>query len=330
MITTRTPHRLSLLGGSTDIGEACFLHGGLVLGSAIDLFAHLTVYNLLPYHPHKTRLVYNKIECVRAHSEIEHRAIKACFDLVGIEDGLEVVYHSDIPARSGTGSSSSFIVGLLNALYAHKGCFVSPDELAQRAIHIEQEVLRENVGFQDSIWAALPGGLGTIRFHPGGDYVYSPLALSHDHEKELEDYLLLAYTNIPRTSSEVAATYYPKLKDSLDRHFAMIRLAEDGIQAVRRADYQKLANLIDQSWRLKASLSPEVCPAAVSSLYMKARLAGALGGKLCGAGGGGSLMVVVAPERREEVSRALREAGAIPIPFRFCRSGTHIAFADRS
>jgi D-glycero-alpha-D-manno-heptose-7-phosphate kinase len=294
------------------------------------LFAHVSVYNLLPYHHHKTRLVYSDIELVKDHSEISHRAIKACFDLVGVDDGLEVVYHSDIPARSGTGSSSSFLVGLLHALSAHRGQYLSPDELAQRAIHIEQDVLRENVGYQDSIWAALPGGLGTIRFYPGGDYVYSPLALTPDHEKDLEQHLLLAYTTIQRTSSEVAASYYGKLKDTLGRHFAMIRLAEDGCTAIRRADYERLGHLIDQSWRLKSGLSPEVCSPAIAELYMRARLAGSWGGKLMGAGAGGCLALVVPPEKRADVVAALREGGALPIAFHFCRSGSHIAFADRS
>lgn len=330
MITTRTPLRVSILGGGTDCGEACAEHGGLVVGGAINQHAHLTVKHLPPFHAYRSKIAYSQIECVGDHGSIQHGAVRACLEHCGITEGVEIHHMSDAPARSGTGSSSTFVVGLLNALYALKGEFRPPEDLAREAIYIEQTVLKENVGMQDQIWAATHSGPAFIRFHPGGSYTFSPLGLSPDHIADLENHLLLYFTNIARNSTEVAGTYYGKLKDDLGRHFAMMHLAEEGISAIRRADYEKLGKLVDSSWRMKAALSPAVCPEAVSVLYGKARIAGAVGGKLTGAGGGGSCLLIAEPKFHQDIHEVMAEAGCVRIPFKFSPVGSHVIFADRS
>jgi D-glycero-alpha-D-manno-heptose-7-phosphate kinase len=329
VLITRTPHRISILGGGTDIPPVVQEHGGLVLGGAIDKYAHITAKSLPPFHEYKSRVVYSKTELVDDHGDIQHGAVRACLEAVDVKEGVEIVHQADIPARSGTGSSSTFVVGLLHALYALKGKSRTPEELAREAIRIEREVLQENVGFQDQVWAAQHGGPASIRFFPDGTYIFSPLPLSADHLLDLERHLLLFFTNISRSSTEIAASYYGKLSDSLDRHYSLLRATEEGIDAVQRAQYERLGKLVDTTWRMKSALSTQVCPERVSDLYMRARLCGAFGGKLTGAGGGGCLLLIAPPERHQEIITEMTQQKAVWIPFRFCQMGSHIIFADR-
>lgn len=331
MIVTRTPHRLSICGGGTDIPPLCHEYGGLVVGGAITQYAYITVRRLPPFHEYKSRIIYTNIELVKDHGDIQHGAVKACLEHVGQNDGVEIFHQADIPARSGTGSSSTFVVGLLNALHSLRGNFLGPEALATEAIRIEQDILRENVGFQDQVWAAShTGGPAAIHFHPDRTRTVIPLGLSEDHVRDLEKHLLLFYTNLPRTSSDVAATYYEKLKDSVDRHFAMVRLAEECVTCIRKADYEGLGVRVDRAWRLKASLSPQVCPPRVSDLYMRGRLAGAWGGKLMGAGGGGCIFLVAPVGSSAAIIEEMRGLGCVHIPFRFARMGSHVMVAEHS
>lgn len=329
MLVTRTPLRLSLCGGGTDLPSVYRKWGGLVVGGAVSLSSYLTVRPLPPFHPFKSRIVYSEIELVTDHRDIKHGAVAACLAHTGTEDGVEVFHQSDIPSRSGTGSSSTFVVGLLNALYAKKGMQKPPEIIAEEAIHIEQVVLRENVGCQDQIFAAMNSSPAEIRFHRDGTFTFCPLVLSPAHLQDLESHLLMFFTGISRDSTQVASSYYGKLEETPDRHFAMVRLAEVCSRAIREGDYERMGAAIEESWRLKAGLSKEVTNSRLSQLLVKARLMGAWGGKVMGAGGGGCIVVVAPPVKREEVIRTLVQDGCVHLPFSFSEMGSHVVYQRR-
>ncbi len=332
MIITRTPCRVSLLGGGTDYPSWCEHYGGLVLGGAVNKYAYHHVRHLPPFHGHKTRVVYSKLEAVKDNSQIEHRAVKAVLEHLGMGGpegpGLEIFHASDLPGRSGTGSSSAFVVGLLNALSSLSGKRLLPHELAEAAIDVEQIALGETVGCQDQVFAA-HGGLNTLRFHRGGSVTVIPLPLSAQKIRELEEHLLLFFTGETRTSSEVARSYAPALLERGKEQWAMMNLAERGVRAVEDGDYERLGGLIDQSWRIKCGLSSAVNTERASLLYQVARVCGAWGGKLTGAGGGGCMLLVVRPEKRKNVLEAMTKNGAVHVPFRFEFDGSVVVFADR-
>jgi D-glycero-alpha-D-manno-heptose-7-phosphate kinase len=329
VIITKTPVRVSLLGGGTDFPAWSRKHGGLVVGGSISRFSYIMARFLPPFHEYKTRLVYREIETVNDLSEVNHRALKAVIGYMGMGDtGLEVVHVSDLPGRSGTGSSSTFVVAALHALSALKGKLFIPDELATEAIRIEQERLGETVGCQDQTWAAF-GGVNTIQFRQDGEISVLPLVIDADHVKELEDHLLLFFTKISRTSSDVASTYAPTIDQKEREQFAMLRLAEQGVDVIYRKDWERLGLLVDQSWRIKAGLSEAVTNHQVNTLYAAARLAGAWGGKLTGAGGGGCLLLVAPPEKHPGIIKSLTSQGAVHVPFRFSFGGSQIIFSDK-
>lgn len=328
MIITRTPLRASFLGGGSDHRLSIEKFGGLVVGSAVDKYSFLSVRRLLPFHGYKSRLVYSQIETVKTNSDIEHGAIRECVRFMGMhEEGLEVFHACDLPGRSGTGSSSTFVVGLLHALAGLKHRLMMPQELARGAIEIEQERLGECVGSQDQYFSAF-GGLQILRFRKDGDVTVTPFAISSEHVREFEDHLLLFFTGIQRTSSEVASSYVPSLPNREREQREMIHLAEEGIGAIYGKKWETLGKLMDRSWRIKASLSSKVCNNDISRMYASARVGGAFGGKITGAGSGGCLLVVAPPDRRRRVIDLLEKEGCLHIPFRFDFGGSRIIYAD--
>ncbi len=332
MIITRTPVRLSFLGGGTDYPAWFHKHGGMVVGAAIDKHSYITARVLKPFHPYKTRVVYSTIETVSDHRDIQHKSLNAALRYVGLggddAPGLEIFHAADLPGRSGTGSSSTFVVGLVNALASLSGRWMSPPELTAAAIEIEQQMLGETVGCQDQAWAA-HGGLNVIKFKPSGDISVYPLPLGRPQITALQAHLMLFFTGISRTSSDVAGTYAPSLGTREREQLAMMALAESGANAVLRGDHEELGRLIDRSWRIKAGLAEGVCPDSVDRQYAAALEAGAWGGKLTGAGGGGCMLLVAPPERHPEIVRALGRTGAMHIPFSIDWDGSRIIFSNR-
>jgi D-glycero-alpha-D-manno-heptose-7-phosphate kinase len=320
MIIVRTCHRLSFLGGGSDFPGNFKVAPGLVVGSGINKYSYISVR----FHPFHTRVVYQEIEKVEKNTEINHRAVKAVLKHVGWEDGphLEIFHQSDLPACSGTGSSSAFTVGLLNALSALQGRRLSPKELAQQAIHIEQDILEETVGCQDQVFAAY-GGLRQIHFSSEGIDCL-PLLLTKQGVENLKNHLLLFFTGKQRVSSDVASGYKDKLQYS---HNRMVQLAEQSIGAIEQQDFEQLGYLMDQSWLLKSSL-PGVTNSYFDDVYMRARLNGAWGGKLTGSGGGGMFLLVVPPAKQEVVSKELINFGLTPIPFSFSFSGSQVIYHE--
>lgn len=332
MIITRTPLRLSLLGGSTDFPIWFREHGGLVIGGAINRYVYITARALPHYHDFKTRVVYSQTELVKNNKEVEHKVVRAALEMLQLADdyspGLEITTIADMPSRSGTGSSSSFAVGLLHALAALKGKFLSAESLATAAIHLEQEKLGECVGCQDQTFAA-HGGFQAIRFHKDGTRGVYPITIPTEQLRDLESRLMLVFTGISRTSSEIANTYVPTLADKIKEQLAMVKLAEDGLEAVHKGDWEKLGRLLDNSWQIKRSLGSGITNSEIDRLYATARVYGALGGKITGAGGGGCMLLLLKdPSCRIELEQVLKDC--VHIDFKFEHDGSRVIFSDRN
>lgn len=326
MIMSRTPFRVSFFGGGTDYPGWYLKHGGQVLSTAIDKYCYITVRYLPPFFEHRIRAVYSKIEMCQNYEEIKHPAIRETLRFLKFERNLEIHHDGDLPARSGMGSSSSFTVGLLHALYALRGRMPSKEQLARESIHIEQDLIKETVGSQDQCAAAY-GGFNHILFHKDGEIEVRPLTLSRPRLEELSDHLMLFYTGIMRTASDVADTYVENLgaKEALLR--TMHDMVDEGIKLMQsNRCICGFGELLHEAWKAKRSLSPNISSSEVDDFYARARENGAIGGKLIGAGGGGFLMLFVPPSARERVRDELSEL--LHVPFEFSRNGSQIIFYE--
>jgi len=326
MIISRTPFRVSFFGGGTDYPAWYRQHGGAVLAAAIDKYCYLTCRFLPPFFEHRIRVVYSHIEMVQSADEIKHPAVRAVLKLLNVERGVEVHHDGDLPARSGMGSSSSFTVGLLHALHALYGRMVSKHQLAMEGIQIEQEILKENVGSQDQVMAAY-GGLNHVRFLPSGDITVRPVTISGSRMAELESHLMLFYTGIKRTASDVAATFISGMDERRRQLRIMSDLVEEGISLLSSAgDIGQFGQLLHEGWQAKRGLSNMVSNGDVDQMYEVARQAGATGGKLLGAGGGGFLLLFAAPDLHDEIRQKLSRL--IHVPFKFEHAGSQIIHFD--
>ena len=323
MILSRTPFRVSLFGGGTDYPDWIAQHGGAVLGLAINKYCYLSVRSLPPFFEHKHRVVYSLIELVREIEEIQHPAVRAVFSEIGIEDGLEVHHDADLPARSGLGSSSAFTVGLLHALYALRGRMASKAHLAEEAIRIEQQVIRESVGCQDQVWAAY-GGLNRIDFPREGGFSVQPVVIGRERASEFVNSLLLVFSGLSRFASDVAEEKINNISRNERQLFAIQRMVDDAATMLldEREPVYRLGELLNESWMLKRTLASQVSNDRVDDIYKAAIAAGATGGKLLGAGGGGFLLFIIRPEARIAVRDALR--GLIQVAVDIDREGSRI------
>lgn len=326
MIISRTPYRISFFGGGTDYPGWYREHGGAVLAATINKYCYLTCRYLPPFFEHRTRLVYGKVELCRHNSQISHPAVREVLNYLGIDRGLEIHHDGDLPARSGMGSSSAFTVGLLHALHALKGRICSKRQLALESIQVEQELLNETVGSQDQILAAF-GGLRHVVFHRDNEISVHPLPLCRTRLAELNAHLMLFYTGIVRTASQVASSY---VADIGAKHRQLKRLRELVDESLSildsRQPLDRFGLLLHEGWQAKRSLSPIVSSAQIDGLYEGARSAGALGGKLTGAGGGGFLLLFVPPDRQAAVRERLN--ALIHVPFQFESGGSQIIFHE--
>ena len=326
MIIARTPFRISFFGGGTDYPQWYRQHGGAVLATTIDKYCYLTVRYLPPFFEHRTRVVYSKIENVNSADEITHPSVRATLKFLKINRGVEIHHDGDLPARSGMGSSSSFTVGLLQALHALQGRMVSKSRLASESIHIEQEVLRETVGSQDQVMAA-HGGFNHVRFHIGGELDVQPLLIPRQRLLELNDHLMLFYTGIVRTASDVAGAYVGNLSAQGPLLRTLSQLVDEAIALLSsRQDITGFGKLLHEAWVAKSSLSDAISNRAIDLIYDAARTAGANGGKLLGAGGGGFLLLFAPPARQARIRRRL--AQYLHVPFHFEHAGSQIVFFD--
>jgi D-glycero-alpha-D-manno-heptose-7-phosphate kinase len=325
MIISRTPFRISFFGGGSDYPEWFREHGGAVLSTAIDKYCYLTCRYLPPFFQHRFRILYSKIETVSQISEIEHPAVRGALEQLGVTRGLEIHHDGDLPARSGMGSSSAFAVGILNSLYALEGRMRSKEQLARDAIFLEQEILRETVGSQDQVAVAY-GGFNAIRFQRDGSFVVQPVFLPEARLKEFKSHLMLFFTGISRFSSDVAATFVGSLKTREDSIRRFIEMVDDGLEILANGQLDDFGLLMNEAWQIKRALSSSVSTSAVDAAYATARCAGALGGKLLGAGGGGFLLLFAPPESHRAIRKAL--SGMFHVPFDLEPSGSQIVLYD--
>jgi len=322
MIITRTPLRVSFFGGGTDYPTWFREHGGAVLATTIDKYLYLHVRYLPPFFDFKSRIVWSQIEQVQTPGEIKHPAIRGVLEWMKINEGVEILHHGDLPARTGLGSSSSFTVGLLHALHALRGELVSKRALAEKAIYVEQTVLKENVGVQDQISSAF-GGLNRIDIRPDGSFEVVPLVVQAERLASLQTHLLLVYTGLSRHASEIAAEQVSTMGSKTSEMRAMLEMVDEGEKILASTgSLRDFGRLLDNAWQRKRSLSSKIAPAMVNEMYDAARKAGADGGKLLGAGGGGFMLIFVEPEKRAAVMRSLGKL--LPVPFKFERGGTQL------
>jgi D-glycero-alpha-D-manno-heptose-7-phosphate kinase len=323
MIITRTPFRISFFGGGTDYPTWANAHGGEVLSTAIDKYCYITCRHLPPFFEFKHRIVYSLIENVRHWDEIKHPAVRAVLEWARQEQGLEIHHDGDLPARSGLGSSSSFTVGLVHALAAMKGRLVAKDELAKDAIHIEQDLIKENVGSQDQVAAAF-GGFNRIEFKRCGGFQVSPVIIPRRRIDELQSHLMLCFTGLSRIASEVAQDQIANMGRRESELHRMRAMVDEAVKILHSATtpIEQFGQLLHDGWMLKKELSTKVSTAEVDQLYAAARDAGAIGGKLLGAGGGGFLLLFVRPELQACVKERLKHL--VHVPFGFDEAGSRV------
>jgi D-glycero-alpha-D-manno-heptose-7-phosphate kinase len=328
MIISRTPFRISFFGGGTDYPGWYRKQGGQVLSTTIDKYCYVTCRYFPPFFDCRHRVVWSRIETVDGLEEIEHPLVRGVLPELGFDDtrGVEIHYQGDLPARSGMGTSSSFAVGLVKALLALKGKMLSSHELALEAIRLEQEVLKETVGSQDQVAAAY-GGLNRIQFQPDGDIRVEPVAIPAPRIEELESHLMLFYSGTSRLASEVAKSVVA----NLDAKAALLRKMHAQVDEALdilagSGPISAFGRLMNEAWVMKRELSAQVTNDKIDGYYAKAKAAGALGGKLLGAGESGFMLFFVPPERRAEVKWALVDL--LHVPFRFSRQGSTIIHYD--
>lgn len=323
MIISRAPYRVSFFGGGTDYPDWYSKHGGVALSTTMDKYCYLNVRYMADFLGSKYRFFYSNVETVDRLEDIKHPGIRGCLQYSGITEGIEMNHSGDLPARTGLGTSSSFTVAMLQALHALKGETLKPRDLAAEAIHVEQKVLGETVGIQDQIAAAW-GGFNTIRIDPDGRYSVTPVSISKDAKDKLESRLLLFYTGIQRHASEIAKSYATSSARNEVQLKEISILAFEALDALEKENLDEFGKLLHGAWLFKRSLSNLVSNDMIDEIYNRASKAGALGGKVLGAGGGGFILFY-SPEP-QKVRESLPEL--LEVPFKFGTEGSKIVLAD--
>ncbi len=328
MIITRTPFRMSFFGGGTDMKEFFNEHGGAVLSTTFDKYCYVTVRHLPPFFDYKTELSYSKIERVEEIEKIVHPAVREAMKMLDTKD-IRLTYEADLPARSGLGTSSSFAVGMLNAFHCLKGQYADKRKLADEAIHLERDLCQEAGGWQDQIAASF-GGFNKITFKDNS-YEVTPLIISPERKRLLNDSLMMFFTGFTRFSSDVqkANQATPETKAAkIERLKEMLRLVDDAQKVLvdQSADLNDFGRLLDHTWKLKRQTGSAVSTSGIDALYDKGMAAGALGGKLLGAGGGGFLVFYVPKEKQAAVRDAMKDL--LYIPFKFENEGTKVIYYE--
>jgi D-glycero-alpha-D-manno-heptose-7-phosphate kinase len=314
------------LGGGTDYPVHYRQHGGETLVTTIDRYTLVSVHRLTQFVDYRVRVHYSQVESVAHIDEIAHPSARECLRLLGIEGGVEIHYLSDLPARTGLGSSSSATVGLLKALHAFKGEMVSCEQIAAEAVHVEQEMIKERVGSQDQ-YACTFGGLMHLKFRPDGRVGIDPVTLPPERLRALQDRLLLLYTGIRRYAHDVLDEQIERTRTGENSQLLlrMQELVPQGVEILaQNNDLSEFGDLLHTAWMLKRQLSSKITTSWIDEVYERARASGAIGGKLLGAGGGGFLLLYVEPYNRSRVSRALPEL--CEAAFSFEDSGSHVIF----
>lgn len=328
MIISRTPFRVSFVGGGTDLksywerGEA-----GQVISTSIDKYIYVSVKRLADIYPFKYRIVWSVLECVNEVDDIQHPIVREAIKLLRIDDPLEVVTYADLPSHTGLGSSSSFAVGLLNALHAFKGEKVSSEDLAREAAHIEIDILKRPIGKQDH-YAAAFGNLNVIRFNLDGTTKVIPVPYKEDVKKAIAGNLLMFYTAKTRDAGSILKTQSQNIRQDDAKYHAMTAMKNlvPEMETIFNGgtDLHKFGELLHQNWILKKQLTSYISDTDIDGYYAKTMQAGAVGGKLLGAGGGGFMLFYVEKENHQRVREALR--GLYELQFNFEELGSHVIY----
>ena len=328
MVISRTPFRISFFGGGSDYPVWYKENYGAVLATTINKYCYISCRYLPPFFEHKSRIIYSKIEFIKTIEQIEHPSVRECLRFMKINKGVEIHHDGDLPARAGMGSSSTFTVGMLHTLYALKGIMPTKRQLATDAIYIEQKIIKENVGSQDQILAAF-GGFNLIEFGGIDGFSVRTITVNPARLKEFQDYLMLFFTGLSRTASQVAAEQIkviPKRKKELR---LMLEMVGEGLKIInsnrRLSDFGKL---LHENWKIKCSLSSKISTPLIDEIYSTAIRAGALGGKLLGAGGGGFVLFFAEPDVHKKIKEKLKKF--LYVPFRFETSGSQIIFYSQN
>lgn len=313
---------MSFFGGGTDMKDFFTEHGGAVISTTFDKYCYVIVRHLPRFFDYSTELSYSKIERVTSIDDIEHPAIRNAMKMLDMHE-LRLTYEADLPARSGLGTSSSFAVGMLNAFYALKGKYADKKKLADDAIYLERVLCNEAGGWQDQIAASF-GGFNRINFNKEGTYDVYPLIIHPDRKKQLDDNLLMFFTGFTRFSSDMqkanAKGYHDKTKQLLE----MLDLVDQAQEILtdKNSDLDDFGRLLDHTWKLKRQTGGAITTSSIDALYQRGIDAGALGGKLLGAGGGGFLVFYVQPEKKQAVKEAMKDL--LYVPFHFEDGGTRV------
>ncbi len=325
MIISRTPFRISFFGGGTDYPMWYNEYGGRVLATSINKYCYITLRYLPPFFDHKYRIVYSKRETVKNISEIQHSSVRETLRFMNWDYGVEMHHDGDLPARTGLGSSSAFTVGLLNALYALKGKMVTKRQLALEAIHIEQDRIKENVGSQDQTIAAF-GGFNKIEFGGEQHIQVKPITLDTEKIQLFQEHLMLFFSGFVRTASEIAGEQIKKITEKKNELKRMAEITDEAIsilngESLHLADFGRLMH---ETWMIKRSLTNKITTPYIDEIYETAIKAGALGGKLLGAGGGGFILFSVEPQFQPKVKEELKKL--LCVPFKFENLGSQIIY----
>ncbi len=326
MIICRTPFRISFFGGGTDYPTWFQQHGGAFLSTTINRHCYVMCRHLPPFFEVKGRISWSRIENVSTLEEIENPVVRETLRYFTMEPALDIHYHGDLPARAGLGSSSAFTVGLLHALHVLRGEAVSKYDLAQEAIHVEQNLIGDTVGVQDQIAAAF-GGLNHVRIKPDGSFIVRPVSLRPERLHELESHMMLFFSGQTRLASDVAASQVRSMADRQRELMRIQSLVDEALALLTGStDIAEFGRLLHETWLMKRSLSDKVSNDHIDGAYTAALQAGAYGGKLLGAGGGGFMLIFAPPERRQAISDALSHMLMVPIELEF--QGSEIIFND--
>ena len=327
MIITKTPFRMSFFGGGTDMEDFFRVHGGAVLSTTFDKYCYVNVRHLPPFFDYRTELSYSKTERVTSIESIQHPAIRNAMKMLNMHE-IRLTYEADLPARSGLGTSSSFAVGMLSAFYALKGKYADKKKLADEAIYLERVLCGEAGGWQDQI-AASYGGFNRINFNKDGTYDVLPIIISPERKKQLDHNLMMFFTGFTRFSSDVqkANAASPETKEAKEKRLLeMLDLVDDAEDVLtnKKRNLDDFGHLLDHTWKLKRQTGSAVSTSNIDALYQKGIEAGALGGKLLGAGGGGFLVFYVQPEKREALKAAMHDL--LYVPFHFEDGGSRVLY----
>ena len=325
MIISRTPLRISFFGGGTDYPVFYEEHGGAILSTTINKYSYVICRRLPPFFDYNFRVRYTMREETNTIDEIIHPSVRECLKFMNLNFGIEIQHNADLPAMSGLGSSSAFTVGLLNSLYALKGELVTKRKLALEAIHIEQDIIKENVGSQDQTAAAF-GGFNKIEF--GGRRIIwvQPITLDQSKIEILQSHLMLFFTGFPRNASEIAAEQIKATPQKTSDLKAMMEMVEEAVKVLNshQDNYDDFGRLLHETWQLKRNLTRRITTSQIDEIYEAAIRAGALGGKLLGAGGGVFIMLFVKPENQPKIRNKLGKL--LYVPFNFHDLGSQIVY----